>query len=63
MHVARVLEGVRLSWLDEVYLVTRVDQEAQVADLWPLIPGHGVVESVPFLAIERIPGCEPPDLS
>jgi len=60
MHVPGVFERVRLCGLDEVYLVTRVDQEAQVADLLPLIYGHRLVESVPFRAMEPIPGCGPP---
>ena len=63
MHVPGVLERMRLFGFDEVYLVTRVDQEAKVVDLWPIIDGHGMVEAVPFLMIEAIPGCEPPDLS
>ena len=62
MHVPGVFERVRLCGLDEVYLVTRVDQEAQVADLLPLIYGYRTVESVPFPAIVQIPGCGPPDL-
>ena len=62
MHVPGIFERVRLGGLDEVYLVTRVDQEAQVADLLPLIYGHGTVESVPFLVMEQIPGCGPPVL-
>jgi hypothetical protein len=63
MHVPGVFERVRLCGLDEIYLVARVDQEAKVADLLPLIYGHRMVESVPFLAIVRIPGCGPPSLS
>ena len=62
MHVPGVFERVRLCGLDEVYLVTRVDQEAQVADLLPLIYGYRTVESVPFPTIVQIPGCGPPDL-
>jgi len=62
MHVPGVFERVRLCGLDEVYLVTRVDQETQVADLLPLVYGNRTVESVPFLAIVQLPGCGPPDL-
>ena len=62
MHVPGVFERVRLCGYDEVYLVTRVDKEAEVADLLPVIYGHRQVESVPFLAIEQIPGCGPPTL-
>lgn len=62
MHVPGLLERVRLSGLDEVYLVLRVDREAQAADLMPVVYGHNTVKSVPFLVMEPIPGCGPPKL-
>lgn len=62
MHVPGLLERVRLSGLDEVYFVTRLDHEVQVADLLPLIWGQHQLPSVPFLAIESVPGCGPPAL-
>jgi hypothetical protein len=63
MHEPGLLERVRLSGLDEVYLVMRVDHEERVADLLPIIYGQQRLVSVPFLAMEAIPGCGPPDLS
>ena len=57
MHVPGLLERVRLSGLDEVYLVTRVDHETQAADLLPLVYGHTAVQSVPFVAMESMSGC------
>jgi hypothetical protein len=61
MHVPGLLERVRLMGLDEVYLVTRVDQRAQVADLLPIIYGQWRLDSVPFLAMEPMPGGGPPE--
>jgi hypothetical protein len=61
MHVPGLLERVRLMGLDEVYLVTPVDQRAQVADLLPIIYGQRRLDSVPFLAMEPMPGCGPPE--
>ena len=60
MHVPGLLERVHLMGLYEVYLVTRVDHEAQVADLLPIIWGHQQLDSVSFQAMESIPGCGPP---
>lgn len=60
MHVPGLFERVHLMGIDEIYLVTRVDHEAQVADLLPIIYGKRQVDSVPFLAMESIPGCGPP---
>jgi hypothetical protein len=60
MHVPGLLERVRLMGLDEVYLVTNVDHKAQVADLLPIIYAQRQLDSVPFLAMEAMPGCEPP---
>lgn len=60
MHVPGLFERVRLMAMDEVYLVTRVDHEAQVADLLPIIYGKKQLDSVPFLAIEAIRGWRPP---
>ena len=62
MHVPGLLERVHLLGYDEVYLVTRVDQETQVADLLPMIYGERQLESVPFLVMEAIAGCGPPVL-
>lgn len=59
MHVPVLLERVRLTGFDEVYLVTRVDQAEQLADLLPMIFGKRQIDSVPFLAMESIPGCGP----
>src|ERR1700759_1093075 len=60
MHVPGLMERVHLGGLDEVYLVTRVDDAGQVADLLPLIYGSQPLLSVPFLVVESIPGCGPP---
>jgi hypothetical protein len=60
MHVPGLLQRVHLIWLNEVYLVPRVDREARVADLLPIIWGQRQLDSVPFLAMESIPGCGPP---
>jgi hypothetical protein len=62
MHVPDLLERVRLSGLDEVYLVIRVNGAEQVADLLPIVYGRSPVRSVPYLFMEAIPGCGPPDL-
>ena len=62
MHVPGLLERVHLSGLDEVFLVTRVDDAAQEADLLPIVYGRRPLESVPFIFIEAIPGCDPPRL-
>ncbi len=61
MDVPGLLERVRLMGLDEVDLVTRVDHEAQVADLLPIVYGQRQIQSVPYLAVESIPGCGPPE--
>jgi hypothetical protein len=62
MYVPGLFERVRLVGLDEVYLVTRVDHGAQVADLLPIIWGQRQLDSVPFLVVQAIPGCGPPQL-
>ena len=62
MHVPGLLERVHLSGLDEVYLVIRVDDMAQEADLLPVVYGRHPLEGVPFVVIEAIPGCGPPRL-
>jgi hypothetical protein len=54
------MERVRLLSGDEIYLVTRVDHEARVADVLPVVYGKGEILDVPFHAIEAIPGCRPP---
>ena len=61
MHVPGLLERVRLMGLDEVYLVTRVDDQGEVADLLPIVYGQRQIDSVPFLAMEKVPGCGPPE--
>lgn len=63
MHVPALMERVRLTGFDEVYLVTRVDHESQVADLLPIVYGKHLISSVPFGVMEAIPGCGPPVLS
>jgi hypothetical protein len=63
MHVPGLIERVRLTGFEEVYLVTRVDHAGQLADLLPLVYGRQQLESVPFVAVEAIPGCGPPDWS
>jgi hypothetical protein len=60
MHIPGLLERVRLTGLDEVYLVIRVDHQAQVADLLPIVNGQRQLPSVPFFAMESIRGCGPP---
>jgi hypothetical protein len=62
MHVPGLMERVHLGGFDEVYLVTRVDDAGQVADMLPLIYGLRPLLSVPFLLVESIPGCGPPPL-
>jgi hypothetical protein len=62
MHVPELMERVRLTGLDEVYLVTRIDDEVEAADLLPLVYGLKPLKSVPFLIMEAIPGCGPPNL-
>ncbi len=62
MHVPGLLERVRLLGIDEIYLVTRVDQHEHLADVLPLVYGKPPVHNVPFHAIEAIPGCLPPKL-
>ena len=62
MHKPGLLERVRLNGFDEVYLVTRVDHETQVADLWPIVYGRVPVYQASFERIEAIPGVEPPKL-
>jgi len=62
MHVPGLMERVHLGGFDEVYLVTRVDDAGQVANMLPLIYGLQPLLSVPFLVVESIPGCGPPPL-
>ena len=62
MHVPGLLERVHISGVGEVFLVTRVDDAAQEADLLPIVYGRRPLESVPFIFIEAIPGCGPPRL-
>jgi len=62
MHVPGLLERVHLSGVDEVFLVTRVDNAAQEVDLLPIIYGRRPLEGVPFIFIEAIPGGGPPEL-
>jgi hypothetical protein len=62
MHLPGLMERVRLRGFEDVYLVIRVDCEAQAADLLPIVYGHRVLKSVPFEAVEAIPGCRPPKL-
>ena len=59
MHVPGLFERVHLMAMDEVYLVTRVDHEAQLTDLLPIIYGKKQLDSVPFLAMETIRGWRP----
>ena len=62
MHIPGLMERVRLTGIDEVYLVTRVDAARQVADLLPLKYGVHPRRCVPFPDLEAIPGCGPPRL-
>lgn len=62
MHVPSLLERVRLTGLNEVYLVTRVNDAEEVADLIPLKYAPFTMESVPFATLEAIPGIFPPRL-
>jgi hypothetical protein len=62
MHVPDLLEAVHIVGMDEVFLVTRVDDAAQLADLLPIVYGNGLLERVPFVLIEAIPGCGRPGL-
>jgi hypothetical protein len=61
MHVPGLLERVHVTGLDEVYLVIRVDHEAQVADFLPILYGRQQMDAVPFVIMEAIPGCGPPE--
>jgi hypothetical protein len=60
MHVPGLLERVHISRADEAFLVTRVDDAAQEADLLPIVYGSRLLKQVPFILIEAIPGCGPP---
>ena len=60
MHLPGLMERVRLLGVDEICLVTRVDHEARVADVLPVVFGKAEILDVPFHAIEAIPGCTPP---
>lgn len=62
MHAPGLLERVHLYGLDEVYLVMRVDDTAQEADLLPVVYGRHPVKGMPFNFIEAIPGCGPPQV-
>jgi len=62
MFVPGLLQRVRLAGIDEVYLVTRVDHASQAVDLLPLRYGVRQLETVPFVAVEEIPGHEAPRL-
>jgi len=63
MYIPDVMEIVRLTSMDEIYLVTRVDYEAQLADLLPVFYGKLPVPAVPFFVIEAMPFCAPPLLT
>jgi hypothetical protein len=52
-----LLERVRITGLDEVYLVIGVNEAEQLADLLPIVYGRRPVLSVPFTFMEAIPGC------
>jgi hypothetical protein len=54
MYVPGLMDRVSLVGRDEVYLVTRVDYDAQVADLLPMLRGDFAVPAVPFEVIEAI---------
>jgi hypothetical protein len=62
MHVPGLMQRVRRRGLEDVYLVIRVDHDAQAADLVPIVYGRRAVKSVPFKALEPIPGCPAPKL-
>jgi hypothetical protein len=57
MHVPGLLERVRIFGTHEMYLVMRVDHEAEVADLLPIPYGRRALLAVPFLVMEAVPGC------
>jgi hypothetical protein len=54
MYVPGLMDRVSLVGRDEVYLVTRIDYDAQVADLLPMLRGDFAVPGVPFEVIEAI---------
>ena len=60
MHVPGLLERVRITGLGEVYLVTRVSEAKQWADLLPIVYGRDLVRCCPFTFLEAIQGCGPP---
>jgi hypothetical protein len=62
MFVPGLMQRVRLTGIDEVYLVTRVDHATQAVDLLPLTYGQRQLQTVPFMALEQIPGVEAPRL-
>jgi hypothetical protein len=65
MYVPNLMERVSLVGTDEVYLVTRVDYKAQVADLLLMLYGQLTIPAVPFVVpfdvIEEILLSEPPN--
>ena len=62
MHVPSLLERVRFGTRGEVYLVTRVNHDEQVASIAPLLYGRPALTAVPFTSLEQVPGHVPPRL-
>ena len=55
MYTPWLMEKVRLTGINEVYFVTRVDPEGKVVDLLPVVCGIQPLRSVPFSSLETIP--------
>lgn len=62
MHVPSLLERVRIHGQTDLFLVTRVNAEEQVADLLPIRWGPGSLENIPFVSLEPVAGHVPPRL-
>ena len=62
MYVPSLLERVRLGTKGELYLVTRVDHDEQVASIAPVVYGGPALKAVPFASLEQVAGHVPPRL-
>lgn len=62
MHVPSLLERVRIQGQTDLFLVTRVDADQQVADLLPIRYGLRSLEKIPFLSLEAVAGHVAPRL-
>lgn len=56
MHVPGLLEKVRLTGIDEVYVVLAVSRQQQAVDLLPILFGGERLRGVPFASVEAIAG-------